>query len=203
MGLDIYFYKVKAQGADTMTNENITLLNDLREIERSKDIPAETRVHITDLINQCIECDSAELRAEIILSLKPFIKYNHMQEYIKSCDVKRLKDVVEDIVQDYITYEDMYFRKVNLLYAFFAEKLTDEQCIVTKREVETIISNCEKVLADHSLAETLLPTQGGFFFGSTDYNEWYFNDVEEVLNSFTEYLKDWTDDTIGWVYFSW
>lgn len=118
MGLDIYFYKVKAQGADTMTNENITLLNDLRKIERSKDIPSETRVHITDLINQCIECDSAELRTEIVLFLKPFIKYNHMQEYIKSCDVKHLKDEVEDIFQTYLTYEDMYFRKVNLLYAF-------------------------------------------------------------------------------------
>ena len=111
--------------------------------------------------------------------------------------------MVDYIIESYCDAYDMYYRKVNFLYAFFAEALTDEQCVVTKHDVETIISHCKEVLADHSLAEKLLPTQSGFFFGSTDYNEWYFKDVEYVLEQFTKYLEGWDDDTIGWVYFSW
>ena len=37
---------------------------------------------------------------------------------------------------------------------------------------------CDKVLDDNSLAEELLPTRSGFFFGSTDYDEWYFEDIK-------------------------
>lgn len=36
------------------------------------------------------------------------------------------------------------------------------------------------------MAETLLPTMEGFFFGSTDYDEYYFEDVKEVR----DYVKD-------------
>jgi hypothetical protein len=32
-------------------------------------------------------------------------------------------------------------------------------------------------IKDPSVAEELLPTEGGFFFGSTDYNQWYYDDL--------------------------
>ncbi len=54
---------------------------------------------------------------------------------------------------------------------------------------------CKKVIADKSLAESLLPTSSGFFFGGTEYDEWYFNAVEytiEVLE--TELLDEYADD---------
>jgi hypothetical protein len=40
-----------------------------------------------------------------------------------------------------------------------------------------------KVLSDVSkqLAEELLPTQSGFFFGGTDYNEYYMQDIEGTI----------------------
>ena len=34
-----------------------------------------------------------------------------------------------------------------------------------------------KYIEDSSVAEELLPTSEGFFFGSQDYNEWYLNDI--------------------------
>lgn len=34
-----------------------------------------------------------------------------------------------------------------------------------------------KVMTNHELAEELLPTNSGFFFGSTDYDQWYYNDI--------------------------
>lgn len=35
-----------------------------------------------------------------------------------------------------------------------------------------------KKIADPTLAKELLPTQEGFFFGSTDYDQWYVEDLE-------------------------
>lgn len=37
-----------------------------------------------------------------------------------------------------------------------------------------------KVVKDSSVAEELLPNTEGFFFGSTDYDEWYVNDLKEA-----------------------
>jgi hypothetical protein len=38
-----------------------------------------------------------------------------------------------------------------------------------------------KVLEDSTMAEELLPTQEGFFFGGTDYDEGYWNDLETTI----------------------
>lgn len=46
-----------------------------------------------------------------------------------------------------------------------------------------------------NLLGNILPTTSGFFFGSTEYNEWYFKDVENVRDKFSELLK-----TINWRY---
>lgn len=39
-----------------------------------------------------------------------------------------------------------------------------------------------KVLEDFSLAEELLAPQEGFFFGSVDYDQWYWEDLEATVN---------------------
>lgn len=37
------------------------------------------------------------------------------------------------------------------------------------------------IIEDSSVAERLLPTTSGFFFGSTRYDEWYINDLKETI----------------------
>lgn len=46
-----------------------------------------------------------------------------------------------------------------------------------------------KVIKDTSVAEELLPTTGGFFFGSTAYDEWYYGDVESTISQLERVLK--------------
>jgi hypothetical protein len=38
-----------------------------------------------------------------------------------------------------------------------------------------------KRIADPSVAAELLPTANGFFFGSTEYTEWYLDDIRETV----------------------
>jgi hypothetical protein len=56
-----------------------------------------------------------------------------------------------------------------------------------------------KVIEDTTLAEKYLPTAEGFFFGSTDYNEWYVQDLEETRDILTKALEN-SDDNCGFEY---
>ena len=83
-----------------------------------------------------------------------------------------------------------YFRKVNFLVKFFEKKGFDVSnqtpLVIKKKDAEELLSKCEEVLKDRSKGPELLPTMSGFFFGSTDYDDYYYDDVEEVR----DYVKD-------------
>ena len=83
-----------------------------------------------------------------------------------------------------------YFRKVNFLVKFFEDKGFDvpnqTPLAITREDAEELLSKCEEVLKDHSKGLELLPTMSGFFFGNTDYNDYYYDSVEAVR----DYVKD-------------
>lgn len=84
--------------------------------------------------------------------------------------------------------EISYFRKVNFLVEYFenilgvGEILNCQNYTICKQDIEELIARCQFVLLNPELAEKLLPTQPGFFFGNTEYNEYYLKDVQDVLN---------------------
>lgn len=71
-----------------------------------------------------------------------------------------------------------YWRKQNAIHNWFVQNCQDgvdecQQVSVEREKLEELRDTCRKVLADLSLADDLLPTTEGFFFGSTDYDDWY------------------------------
>ena len=60
-----------------------------------------------------------------------------------------------------------------------------------------------KVINNAELATELLPTQGGFFFGSTDYDYWYLEDIKDTISQITRILEetDWENEIIE--YYAW
>jgi len=79
-----------------------------------------------------------------------------------------------------------YWRKSNQVHQWFVDKFADgeDDCrkmFVNRESLEELKELCLKVLADHSLAEELLPSHSGFFFGSTEYDEWYFKDLARTV----------------------
>ena len=118
-------------------------------------------------------------------------------EYLKSIDernsklIKELEDEKEKINP---WNEVAYFRKVNFLIPFFGYEENCSNIEIDKYQVEDLIEACKEVLANHDKASILLPTQAGFFFGETDYNDWYFDDVQNVKDKFEEILADFDMD---------
>lgn len=91
-----------------------------------------------------------------------------------------------------------YFRKVNFLVSYFTDLGFDVEnqtpFEVNKEDVEILLSRCEQVLENHDLAGELLPTMEGFFFGSVDYDDAYFGDVENVKTYIEDKLLPQFDD---------
>lgn len=97
-------------------------------------------------------------------------------------------------------------RKENHIQQFMEGEVGDVQncayLFLEREDIERLVDRLKRVDADHSLAGAVLPTQDGFFFGSTDYDEWYFSDVKEELKFFTEILEEW-DDEQAYAYWAW
>lgn len=86
-----------------------------------------------------------------------------------------------------------YFRKVNFLVNYFNKSKIKDEIKITKKEVEELLKLCNIVLKYHKenpedkiVSSKVLPTQDGFFFGSTDYDEYYYEDVKAVK----EYIEN-------------
>lgn len=99
--------------------------------------------------------------------------------------------------------EVAYFRKVNFLLPFFEYGENCSRLEIDDYKIDELLFKCKQVLEDHSLAETLLPTQGGFFFGNSEYNDWYFEDVKEVYDKFSEIAEDFNSDEDMLAMFCW
>ena len=55
-----------------------------------------------------------------------------------------------------------------------------------------------KIVANPDDCAEILPTQCGFFFGMTDYDEIYIQDLENTVNILTEVLEqtDWDTESV-------
>ena len=91
-----------------------------------------------------------------------------------------------------------YWRKANHIHKWFVDCVQDgeddcEKYEVTKSNLLDLKAVCEEVLSlkgkDEGKIEELLPTQGGFFFGDTTYDEYYFSEVEGTIKIINEVLE--------------
>jgi hypothetical protein len=74
--------------------------------------------------------------------------------------------------------------------------------MVGSKYVETPIIEDGRRIADPSVAQAMLPTQEGFFFGGTDYDESYYADLEHTRDVLTEALAQ-PDDVRFYYQSSW
>lgn len=79
-----------------------------------------------------------------------------------------------------------YWRKANQIHKWFVDNVQRgvDNCAdyyLDKDTLRELKNLCEEVLKHPENAEELLPCESGFFFGSTEYDEWYFNDIQDTI----------------------
>ena len=128
-------------------------------------------------------------------------------------DLKELGDYIyktnfkSSFIDDdgFTLYQIGYFRKFNALHAYIVDTLANgvdecQEIEITKDDLLTLYNNLNMIGNDKGAAEKLLPTQDGFFFGSTDYGDYYFSDVEEAIEMCEFFLEHIDFDKYNLVY---
>ena len=87
------------------------------------------------------------------------------------------------------------WRKANEIHAWFVNNVQggEDNCQryeVSIEDLRLLVKLCRDVLADRSKADDLLPTAEGFFFGSTDYDEYYFEDLQDTIEKLEPFITD-------------
>lgn len=95
----------------------------------------------------------------------------------------------------YVVEEVGYWRKANQIHRWFVENVqsgTDDcgSYWVSRDKLEELLDLCKQIKEDNSKAEELLPSQSGFFFGGTEYDEWYYEDINNTIKILEEVLAD-------------
>ncbi len=99
----------------------------------------------------------------------------------------------------YVVEEVGYWRKANQIHNWFVENVQNgnDNCgsyYVSRDKLEELLDLCKKVKVDNALAEAYLPSASGFFFGGTEYDEWYFNGIDNTIKIIEECLEDTSAD---------
>lgn len=106
---------------------------------------------------------------------------------ISGIDTSRISYIIEDI---------MTWRKANQIHNWFVKNVQNDfddckEYNVSLEDLEKLLDTCKKVLEDNTKAPKLLPCTEGFFFGSTDYGEYYFQDVQETKEELEKIIEDY------------
>ena len=114
---------------------------------------------------------------------------------------------VDKSTGEIVDEECAYWRKANQIRAWMVEHTdypSDGNCMdyrVTQNDLKSLVADCKRVLLDNSMAPKILPTQPGFFFGDTDYDERYFDALKLTVKQVEDILKT-TDFELYDIYYS-
>ena len=104
----------------------------------------------------------------------------------------------------YIIEEVAYWRKVNHIHRWFVENVQGghDNCreyYVSEDQFKKLLDTIDKILNNRSKAPELMPVQHGFFFGGTEYDEYYFEELQRTKDILHYILND---DSSGEYYYS-
>ena len=87
----------------------------------------------------------------------------------------------------------IYWRKANQIHRWFVQNVQNgeddcgEYC-VTREQLEELLQTCTQVLEKRD--STLLPPISGFFFGSTEIDEYYWKNIEFTVDKLNSILDN-------------
>ena len=95
-----------------------------------------------------------------------------------------------------------YWRKANQIHNWFVENVQDgedncKEYHVSREELQELLDLCKTVKTGGSeTAEELLPPSPGFFFGTYEIDEWYWQNIDDTIEQLERVLskvpEDWS-----------
>lgn len=129
----------------------------------------------------------------------------YMSKYFDPADTDKIKTINElfniegeedgDYGAQEVIFRVAYWRKANAIHQWFVENCQDgtDDCgeyYVTRDQLKELMTLCNQIIAEPNKANELLPTQSGFFFGDTAYDEWYMHGITHTADRIKKILSD-------------
>ncbi len=134
---------------------------------------------------------------DMYLNAEHFI-WEHGEDAERAANIRKaVKDAMGDTsgkVTNIVT-EAAYWRKANAIHKWFVDHVQDgvDECqksYVTRERLAELVVLCKDTLADVENADETLPTASGFFFGNTDYDEYYEEDLKDTIKMLEPLLDE-------------
>ena len=105
-----------------------------------------------------------------------------------------------------------YWRKANAIHGWFVENVQGgvddcRQAYVDREQLVALRDACKSVMSltvgvnrDKAAAVGLLPTEG-FFFGNTEMDEWYYQDLKYTIEMIDHVLSLIPEDSWDWSFY--
>ena len=138
-------------------------------------------------------------------------------DYDKKSGLKKLCPNIEGVEQldeavkvrgnsfTYLSIEEElgYWRKVNSVHNWFVEKCQDgiDECQLTevsREDLEELLEICYKVVHKTSAPKDVLPPSSGFFFGSSNIDSYYMDDIKKTVSILERAIvkTDWDKEIV-------
>lgn len=96
-----------------------------------------------------------------------------------------------------------YWRKANAIHNWFVKNCQDgvddcNQYYVSRDKLKELLDLCKETLETKDASK--LPPVAGFFFGSTEVDEWYWSDIEHTILTIEKVLNDKTLEGFDFYY---
>lgn len=94
-----------------------------------------------------------------------------------------------------------YWRKANAVHNWIVTFCADgedncQKIYIPRKQAQELVDLCKMTIANPDKADEFLPTTSGFFFGSTEYDEWYLKDIQDTIDIFEPLLASEYGDSI-------
>lgn len=130
---------------------------------------------------------------DMYLNAKRYLWFSEDELSNKVADVfpelkdKRVKEVI---------VEALYWRKANAIHKWFVDNVQggEDDCgnyYVGREQLQELRSLVLEVLASRDAKK--LPPQSGFFFGSTEVDDWYWQDLQSTANGLEKVLSEFPE----------
>jgi len=129
------------------------------------------------------------------------------KEFVIREEEKKALDELEKEEKKIGDYNDMleevaYFRKYNHLVEWVDENVQEvengDYIKITREQLQQLLEDAKKALqaykeGDLDKVDEIMPTTSGFFFGDTEYNDYYKRKLEDTIEQIQNVLNNYSD----------
>lgn len=99
-------------------------------------------------------------------------------------------------------YQVKYWRKANAIHRWFTQDHEKDNCTEFPKTIEDIKRLHHMCVTSLKKKEPVLETSSGFFWGSTEYDGWYWEDIQETADAL-EVIISHHEEGDEYFYYAW